>query len=734
MSKWGLLITAVLTAGLTTFFPLRVFSTRQACTPHMFPQDGVPTDTVDARSSDGAAAVTANGAGIPGWYQEAHDAQHTGYTPEDVPLPWTFAWQWNGSCADGSDCRPGDPEEGWTFPIPARAHLVAGGGRLYLPAGEHGVWAINESDGRTAWHNGAIQSYCTAAFDLDSNGLFVAAADGRLYRLNPSNGAVVGYFQADSGLNLAPTIAAGRVYVVSDNGTLYAVDKDTMQPAWSYVAGSPGQTPASYSVRYGLLVFGTEDLYVHAVNDFDGSLRWCRKPTVHTPGDLTYDGGDGRMHRTHNYEYGWPVIAEEHGVVLIRLRLPKSAIWEVPNPSTANWFPSSNSDIRSFLMSRPDLQPLFALRLSDGGTAFIPAVGTGGNETPDIDNTLGTVPILRTLPSGDEVAYIVWRNGQKCEAGDCSDPRWDAVMGEMVLDGSTVPGYQAGDLRFVAFGEGSTDGLITDELAPLTMAGDVLLYAHTLALRSYRITDRSSGRGNTYGNPIPTERQGFVVTRASNEPDWVTCQPGPGHSCTGWLDTYCDRRVYQEPFWVFFNDMEPPAECRCSGSDCVAPDNRGYSPKYAIVHNGAIYFELSSGAIFAVRSANEPRAAVQKQALPSACSSGDTVVYTVRVLGNGQALTLTDSLPGGLSAPNPVATQGTVDYNPTSRVITWSGMPQLGEWATIMYTVTVQETSATLVLGNTAVLTDAEGMVSTDAAVVIVNGTSVYIPMAMRFH
>jgi len=723
MGRWGLLVVAVLTAGLMTLSPLVAVSARQTRAPDALLRDGsVMTD------------VAADGAAVAGWYQEAHDAQHTGYTPEDVPLPWTFAWQWNGSCADGTDCRPGDPEEGWTFQVPARSHLVAGGGRLYLPAGEHGVWAINESDGSTAWHNSAIHSYCTAAFDLETNALFVAAADGRLYRLNPANGAVAGYFQADSGLNLAPTIAAGRVYVVSDNGTLYAVDKDTMQAAWSYAAGSPGQTPASYSLRYGLLIFGTEDLYVHAVNNSDGSLRWRRKPTVHTPGDLTYDGGDGRMHRTHNYEYGWPVVADEHGVVLIRLRLPKSVMWDVPDPGTANWFPNSNDSIRSFLTSRPDLQTLFAMRLSDGSAAFTPAVGTGGNETPDIDNTLGTVPVLRTLPDGSEVVYVVWRNGQKCEAGDCSDPRWDAVMGEMVLDDATVPGYQAGDLRFIAFSEGASDTLITDEMSPLTMAGDVLLYAHTLALRAYRITDRSNGRGNTYNDPIPTEPQGFVVSRASNEPAWVTCRPGPDHFCSGWLDTYCDRRVYRDPFWVFFNDMEPPEECRCSGSDCVAPDSRGYSPKYAIVHNGTIYFELSSGAIFAVRSASEPRADVQKQALPSTCSGGDTVVYTVRVLGNGLPLTVTDSLPDGLSDPAPTASQGAVDYDPDPRVITWSGTPQLGEWVTIEYTVEVQQTSDPLALVNTAVLEDAEGLVSTDTAAVIVNGTSVYIPMTLRFH
>jgi len=434
----------------------------------------------------------------PSWHQEAQGPQHTGYTPEDLPKPWNFRWQWNGSCDDplGSDCRPGDgdPEAGYSFQVPPKSHIVEGDGRLYLPTGPTGVWAINESDGQTAWHNQTISSTVTAAFDPDTNALFVAASDGLLYKLDPSDGTVMATFQADSGLNLAPTIAAGKVYVVSDNGTLYAVAKSAMTLAWSYPAGSPGQTPPAYSEGHQTLVFATEDLYVHAVNDADGSLRWRVKPTVNVNDGTTYDGGDGRMYLTYNYEHGWPVIAEDHGLVFIRLHLPAGAIWSVPGPD--NWFPASNEGIRSFLTDSPHLQNLFALNLADGSSAFIPAVGWGYIDTPYVGANGGTLPpppVVRTIDD-HEVAYIIWRNGQKCEAGDCSDPRWDAVMGEMVLDDSTVPGYQAGDLRFVQF-RGDQDSLISDEMGMLSMAGDTLFHSHWVGSYNYRITDRADSLG-----------------------------------------------------------------------------------------------------------------------------------------------------------------------------------------------------------------------------------------------
>jgi len=534
-----------------------------------------------------------------GWYQEAHDPQHTGYINEDIPTPWEFKWQWNGSCSDGSDCRPGDPNLGWTFEIPPKSHLVAGNGRLYLPAGDHGIWAIRASDGKTDWQNNNVKSDVTAAFDPEINALFVAGRNGSLYKLSSFDGSVLGTFQGDSGLNLAPIIVNGRIFIVSDNGVLYAVDKHSLDQVWSYSSGSQGQTPAAYSARYQTLVYGTEDLFIHAVGSADGSLRWRVKPTVNSPGDYSYDGGDGRTYRTYNYEHGWPVIAEEHGIVFIRLRLPKSAMWTVPDQDVANWFPSTNASIRSFLEDTPEIMTLFALDLRTGEKAFTPPVGPSGIETPDIDSTLGPLPVVKHLENGDEVVYTLWRNGQRCEAGDCINSRKDTVMCEMVLDGSTVTGYQAGDCRFVSFGPEWY--LITDEVGKLTMAGDLLMHAHWVGLYPFNITDRSDNLGGSYSDMIRSEEEHILVNRASDEHDWVNCPMNSSHFCNGWVDTYGERKVFEKAFWVFYNASDPPYES-CIGFDCVKAYSDGYKSRYAIVNDGTIYYELNGGTIFAVGS------------------------------------------------------------------------------------------------------------------------------------
>src|SRR5690242_21282699 len=35
------------------------------------------------------------------WTQDGHDAQRTGFTPDEPLEPWTLAWTWNGSDASG---------------------------------------------------------------------------------------------------------------------------------------------------------------------------------------------------------------------------------------------------------------------------------------------------------------------------------------------------------------------------------------------------------------------------------------------------------------------------------------------------------------------------------------------------------------------------------------------------------------------------------------------------------
>ena len=108
-----------------------------------------------------------------------------------------------------------------------------------------------------------------------------------------------------------------------------------MSRAWAYAAGSAGSTPAAYSVKAGVLVYATRDLNVHAVKDADGAALWKVKPTSRPAQDpYTFAGF-------------WPVIAEQHGIVFVRLNLGTEALWS--GNGTGNMYPKTNAETRALL-------------------------------------------------------------------------------------------------------------------------------------------------------------------------------------------------------------------------------------------------------------------------------------------------------------------------------------------------------------------------------------------------
>lgn len=379
---------------------------------------------------------------------------------------------------------------------------ITGGGRIYLAAAG-GLYALNPANGSVIWSNTSLGSLsATPAYD-PAGYVYVPSGNNNLYKLNAATGAVVGTYSAASALNLAPLLVGSNIYIVANDGTLIAVNTANMSKIWSYSAGSSGSTPATYSSSRQLLIFLTQDLYVHAVNAADGTGKWRVKPTVQTPSD------PGSL-PTNNFAEtanGWPVVADQHGLVFVRYRLDWESLWYYKDSGSASTsqFPTTNSGIRSYLTAFPTQQALFALNLDNGSVAFIPAVGNGG--AGDGGNLpIGPQPVIKITPDNKEVTYMIWRNGLTCASISYCDGRNNATFGEMVLDGTTVPGYTAGDMRFVGnriYSSGNNN-IQTDEMMQLTMSGNVLFHNHWLISQNNVIGDRSANFGNTFNNSIIT--------------------------------------------------------------------------------------------------------------------------------------------------------------------------------------------------------------------------------------
>ncbi|HEY4690068.1 MAG TPA: PQQ-binding-like beta-propeller repeat protein [Anaerolineae bacterium] len=509
------------------------------------------------------------------WTQEAHDAQRTGYTSEEPNEPWTLLWTWNGPDANGGNTAH-------FYDAPREARTVTGGSYVYVPAGTHGLYALAKTNGQIGWHVANVTFNATPAYDPSGQHVFAGGANGLLYKINAQTGAVVQTFTASGPLNRGVLLVGSYAYVVTNDGDLHKVNTATMSSVWTYTANSTASTGLAYSASRDTIVLGTDDLYVHAVNNSDGTRKWRTKPSPNPAGF------------PNEYRWYWPVVADVHGVVFLRMRLDHNAgLWGYP--SSGHVWPNTNAQARTFLQNNPQYKNLFALNLDNGTEKFIPAVGYGGTEDL-VDGepylTTGPVPVVKVLPDGKEVAYIIFRNGQS----NPLDGRWDSHMGEMVLDNTTVPGLVAGDLRFVKMSRyngygGNSYVYITDTQNAISMAGDTLFHAHWGASESVKITDRSNSRGLTYSNPIPTLNHPAVIRRIT------AC--GTKNSVTHWttcgLSLYNDGTYWDGPgWWTYWNVLDPPTVPSGAYSD-------GMRPRYTYVSDGLVIVEGNGGELMVFR-------------------------------------------------------------------------------------------------------------------------------------
>jgi len=125
---------------------------------------------------------------------------------------------------------------------------------------------------------------------------------------------------------------------------------------------------------------------------------------------------------------------------------------------------------------------------------------------------------------------------------------------------------------------------------------------------------------------------------------------------------------------------------------------------------------------------------LSKVAAPTSGGQGTPITYTLSFLGSGNTLTLTDTLPPGLSEPGDFGLEGTSvtpTYDSGQHRLAWSDTPPVGQEIAIRYTATIT-TSDCQALVNTAELSEAGGEPSTATTTVIANPQLIYLPLILK--
>jgi len=192
------------------------------------------------------------------WPTYRHDNARSGITAESLSFPLDCHWVFQ-------PLSPPEPAWGDPKPEPVEGYLELR--RMHFDDVFHVV-----ADGGLAY--------------------FGSSADGKLYALDVESGELRWTAFTQGPIRLAPTVAAGRVYVGSDDGWVYCFAAKTGEKIWSFraapedrrVLGS-GKLISVWPVRTGVLVdgdlayfgagvFPSEGVFLFAADAKTGEVRW----------------------------------------------------------------------------------------------------------------------------------------------------------------------------------------------------------------------------------------------------------------------------------------------------------------------------------------------------------------------------------------------------------------------------------------------------------------------------
>lgn len=250
---------------------------------------------------------------------------HARFVPEPQPAlpppgPDRSAWPLYGYTANHTRTFPGATRLRppfrtlWARNLGALLEFppVLFGSRLFQLSDDGVLHAINKHTGHSYWDRrlGVLSASTPAVFGHTVYATVLSRSHresgGRVTAVNYFNGSIVWSRNLASKSESSPLFDRGKLFVGSQNGTVYALAARTGKVLWTYHAG--GAVKASPTLKNGLLYFGDYSGHVQAISEHSGRRVWI----AGSGGALL---GSGTFYSTAAVAYGRVFIGNTDGRV-----------------------------------------------------------------------------------------------------------------------------------------------------------------------------------------------------------------------------------------------------------------------------------------------------------------------------------------------------------------------------------------------------------------------------------
>ncbi len=213
-----------------------------------------------------------------GWSMFQNDTAHTGLSwlaPRTNKTEWTYK---TGAAIKSSAAIAKD--------------------RVFLTSLDGNIYALNEKDGSDLWNYSVGAPIYTSPAFIASGGdnskydkIFIGADDGVVYGFDMNDGSILWSYTTGDKVRASAMVINGIVYIGSTDGKLYALDEDgsfdgdqgvddnattNEDLLWSRSIGSISASVPAALLAEDKLYVGTDEGKAYALNRFTGATIWVR--------------------------------------------------------------------------------------------------------------------------------------------------------------------------------------------------------------------------------------------------------------------------------------------------------------------------------------------------------------------------------------------------------------------------------------------------------------------------